>query len=81
MTPEQAQKNIDEYAAKLERQLSEMRTRLQEEQIRRVNHFADVERIVAWIRDPKRAPANSAFTEGPERQVAYAIEEKLCNKN
>lgn len=32
---------------------------------------------MAWIRNPKRTPANTAFTEGPDRQVAYAFEDAI----
>jgi hypothetical protein len=39
-----------------------------------VNEHADAERLVEWINDPQRKPAYLAFTEGPERQVAYAVE-------
>lgn len=35
---------------------------------------ADASRLIEWINDPNRKHANIAFTEGPERQVAYAIE-------
>lgn len=42
-----------------------------------VNNHADTERVTAWIRDPKRKAANIAFTEGPERQIAYAVEALL----
>lgn len=38
------------------------------------NHHANVNRIIEWINDPKRKPAVHAFTEGPERQIAYAVE-------
>lgn len=41
------------------------------------NRMADAERVCAWIRDKKRKPANIAFTEGPERQIAYAVEELI----
>lgn len=42
----------------------------------RLDH-ADVERVVRWIEDRKRKPANLAFTEGPERRIAYAIEQMI----
>lgn len=50
-----------------------------------VNHHADIRRIVAWLEDPHRKPANTAFTEGPERQIAYLFEmflrgEFICNR-
>jgi hypothetical protein len=39
----------------------------------RLDH-ANADRVIAWINEPKRKPAMLAFTEGPERQIAYAIE-------
>lgn len=38
------------------------------------NEYADYKRIIRWMKDPKRKPANLAFTEGAERQIAYAFE-------
>lgn len=38
------------------------------------NEHASAPRLLAWIRDAARSPANTAFTEGPDRQVAYAVE-------
>ena len=38
---------------------------------------ADAERLVMWIRNPSRQRAVTAFTEGPERQVAYAVEDVI----
>ncbi len=38
------------------------------------DEIADAARVIAWARDPERKPANSAFTDGPERQAAYWIE-------
>ena len=35
-----------------------------------VNH----ERLMAWLKDPNRKPANTAFTDGPDRQTAYWME-------
>lgn len=35
---------------------------------------ADASRVLAWMRDPNRKPAQLAFTEGPERQADYWIE-------
>lgn len=34
----------------------------------------DTERILSWLNDPNRKPANLAFTAGEERQVAYWME-------
>ena len=36
--------------------------------------MADYRRVMEWIYDPERKPANLAFTEGPERQLAYTVE-------
>lgn len=33
--------------------------------------------LIEWIRDPNRQEAVHAFTEGPVRQVAYAVESAL----
>lgn len=33
--------------------------------------------LIEWIRDPNRKEAVHAFTEGPVRQVAYAVEYAL----
>lgn len=41
------------------------------------NSRADVERVVAWMAEPTRKPAPLAFTEGPERLIAYAVEDLL----
>lgn len=38
---------------------------------------ADYRRVVEWVKNPKRKQANLAFTEGPERLIAYAVEEAL----
>lgn len=34
----------------------------------------DTERLLSWLNDPNRKPANVAFTAGEERQVAYWME-------
>lgn len=47
---------------------------LVELRMRRKQTAVDAERLIAWITDPKRKPANTAFTEGPERQTAYWME-------
>lgn len=39
------------------------------------NNYANVEKIINWMSTDK--PAVIAFTEGPERQIAYAIEFKI----
>lgn len=45
---------------------------LRMERARRVNECAEVRRIQEWMVSDK--PADMAFTEGPERALAYAIE-------
>lgn len=35
---------------------------------------ADAPTVIAWIRDPNRKAAFQAFSEGPERQIALAVE-------
>lgn len=45
--------------------------------VERANRLADVERVVAWMNDPKRKRAVHAFTDGPERQIAYWVEMRL----
>lgn len=62
------------YCEKVEGQVIQLRRALTDEQVRRVNYYADARRVIAWMRDPERSPANSAFTEGPERQIAYTFE-------
>ena len=37
----------------------------------------DTTRLIEWVRDLNRKPAVTSFTEGPARQVAYAIENAL----
>jgi hypothetical protein len=39
-----------------------------------VNYHADAQRLIAWLNDPKRKPAVTAFTAGQDRQVAFAAE-------
>lgn len=46
----------------------------------RVNEFARASRIIEWVNDEKRKPAIHAFTEGPERQIAYAVERLLAER-
>lgn len=45
--------------------------------VERANRLADVERVVAWMNDPQRKRAVNAFTDGPERQLAYWVEMRL----
>ena len=35
----------------------------------------DYKRFLAWLIDPERKPANTAFTAGIERDAAYAVED------
>lgn len=49
------------------------------ERARRANSYADAGRVVEWIRTGvARKLAVHAFTEGPERQIAYAVEDALA---
>lgn len=43
------------------------------------NHAA-ADRVIAWMRDPERKPANIQFTAGSERQIAYAFEDAMRRK-
>lgn len=45
--------------------------------VERANHLADVRRVLDWLDEPRRKPAVNAFTEGPERQLAYRFESML----
>lgn len=56
-----------------------LQSALGEAERRCVNEHANAERLIAWIKTPERErkPANIAFTEGPDRQVAYHIESAL----
>jgi hypothetical protein len=87
-TPAQETQLLNEYCSKLEGSLSGLRSaiagereamnrKLHEERRTRVNEYARVDGLVQWMRNPKRSSASSAFTEGPERQVAYAFEDAL----
>lgn len=48
--------------------------------VEQANHFANVNRVLAWLDDPKRKRAVNAFTEGPERQMAYCFERLLMGE-
>ncbi len=52
---------------------------IEEAKIKCVNKHADAERLIEWMQDTKRKPATLAFTEGPERQVAYEFEKWVRN--
>lgn len=53
-------------------------TKVQEEilglRIERATRLADSERVIDWIRNGTK-PAVTSFTEGAERQIAYAVED------
>jgi hypothetical protein len=40
------------------------------------NRHCDAQRVIAWIDDHERKPANMAFTKGMERQIAYRFEDR-----
>lgn len=48
---------------------------LEAENLRLRADRVDAERVIAWIRNPSRGRANTSFTEGPDRQIAYAVED------
>lgn len=56
--------------------VARLRKELFDERMERANHWVHAGRMILWITDKKRKPAVTAFTEGPERRVAYAIEER-----
>lgn len=65
--------------ARLKRELRTEQDELVDERARRANNYADAGRVVEWIRSgATRKPAVGAFTEGPERQIAYAVEDVLA---
>lgn len=47
---------------------------LLEERQQKFKYYANVPRVQEWIQDLERKPANLAFTDGAERQLAYTIE-------
>lgn len=64
---------------RLKRELRTAQDELVDERARRANSYADAGRVVEWIRTgATRKPAVGAFTEGPERQIAYAVEDALA---
>jgi hypothetical protein len=66
-------------ADRLKRELRIAQDELVDERARRASNFADAGRLVEWIRiGVARKPAVSAFTDGPERQIAYAVEDVLA---
>lgn len=58
----------------------ELCAELQNLKIERANRLADVERLLAWLDDQHRKRAVNAFTEGPERQLAYRFESLLARE-
>lgn len=56
---------------------AELEAEIHRLKVERANELANVERIVAWMNDPQRKRAVSAFTDSPERQLAYWIEMRL----
>jgi len=50
-------------------------------ELKLANKYANAERVIEWINDPTRKPAILAFTEGPERQIAYAVERIIDEKD
>lgn len=66
-------------------QVDMLKSEIQALREERTNSLADIERIFAWLDNPRRKPAILSFTEGPERQVAYRFEnllhgEHICPK-
>lgn len=57
--------------------IRDLRRELVELKLRCVNNHASADRIIAWLQDDNRKPAMTAFTEGPERQIAYEVERLL----
>lgn len=56
------------------RMLKERNNFLEERYMYCAGHHVLFEPLRNWINDPNRKPAITAFTEGLERQIAYAIE-------
>lgn len=63
----------------LKQQISEKDLRIKRLEEERVNKYANAERLIEWMDDPKRKPAQLAFTEGMERQIAYRFEALAVN--
>lgn len=71
---------IDDCNCTLSRAIKErddFRSKLSNQIFWCVNQHADAGRVVAWLNDPNRPPAISAFSEGPDRQIAHAVERLL----
>lgn len=69
--PIEALQRVVHLVEHLDREAHELRTE-------RANRLADADRVIAWIRTPARRAAVASFTAGPERQVAYAVEDTLA---
>lgn len=54
--------------------IKSLESQLASAQIACVNDHASVKRLTDWLNNPKRKPAIYAFTEGPERTMAYWFE-------
>lgn len=61
----------DDYAAAIAERDAAQRESF-DLRVEHANHFADVRRIEEWLETTK--PANTAFTEGAERTIAYHLE-------
>ncbi|MHB1643930.1 MAG: hypothetical protein ACYCS8_15005 [Acidithiobacillus sp.] len=57
------------------RDLARIIQNLEAENLRLRDDLVNTERVIAWIRNPRRGRANTSFTEGPDRQIAYAVED------
>jgi hypothetical protein len=53
---------------------------LQELKILRRTKQPDTERLIAWMTDPNRKSPELAFTDGPERQVAYFMQMAMVTR-
>ncbi len=67
-------KSKDAEIARCIKAVREAQDELAKERVTRANSFASVERLIEWIKEGDRKPAGKAFTAGPERRVAIAIE-------
>lgn len=52
-----------------------------EERVECVSDHASVKRLTDWLNDLKRKPAIHAFTEGPERTLAYWFEKEWYERD
>lgn len=69
-----------ETISRLRKELRDTRKKLAEHEeslvalIKTYGNMAAADRVIEWINNPKRQPAITAFTDGAERQIAYAVE-------